>query len=60
MFWKSMTTKTVGFGKFVWPDTGDIDSVERLCVVKILLEQEIVRWSRIVEREWAQEVQSNE
>ena len=26
----------IGFGKFVWPDTGDIDSVERLCVVKNL------------------------
>ena len=31
-----MTTKTVGFGKFVWPDNCDIDLVERLRVVKIL------------------------
>ena len=33
---KTMTTKTVGFGKFVWPDNCDLDLVERLCVVKIL------------------------
>ena len=48
------------FGKFVWPDIDDIYSAERVRVVKILVEQEIVRWSRIVELECAQEVQSNE
>ena len=44
-----MTPKAVGFGQFVWPDIGDIDSVDRLRVVKILLEPHIERWSRIVE-----------
>ena len=38
---KTMTTKTVGFGKFVWPDNCDIDLVERLCVVKILPKPQI-------------------
>ena len=33
---KTMSTKAVGFGKFVWPDICDIDLVERLRVVKIL------------------------
>ena len=36
-----MTTKAVGFGKFVWPDICDIDLVERLCVVKILPKPQI-------------------
>ena len=56
MFWKPRTPKAVGFGQFVWPDIGDIDSVERLSVVEIFLEPHIERWSRIVELEWAQEV----
>ena len=39
---KTMTTKTVGFGKFVWPDNYcDIDLVERLRVVKILPKPQI-------------------
>ena len=38
---KTMTTKTVGFGKFVWPDNCDIDLVERLRVVKILPKPQI-------------------
>ena len=38
---KTMTTKAVGFGKFVWPDICDIDLVERLCVVKILPKPQI-------------------
>ena len=29
------TPKAVGFGQFVWPDIGDIDSVDRLRVVEI-------------------------
>ena len=36
--------------KYVWPDIGDINSVERLCV-KILPEPQIERWSRIEEIE---------
>ena len=38
---KNMATKTVGFGKFVWPDNCDIDLVERLHVVKILPKPQI-------------------
>ena len=38
---KTMTTKAVGFGKFVWPDICDIDLVERLRVVKILPKPQI-------------------
>ncbi len=38
---KTMTTKTVGFGIFVWPDNCDIDLVERLRVVKILSKPQI-------------------
>ena len=38
---KTMTTKTVGFSKFVWPDNYDIDLVERLRVVKILPKPQI-------------------
>ena len=39
---KTMKTKTVGFGKFVWPDNNcDIDLVERLRVVKILPKPQI-------------------
>ena len=53
MFCKPRTTKAVGFGKYVWPDIGDIDSVERLRV-KILPEPQIERWTRIVELERAQ------
>ena len=53
--WYVLKTKdnkrcTVGFGKYVWPDIGDIDSVERLRV-KILPEPQIERWTRIVEIE---------
>ena len=49
---KTKDIKGVGFGKYVivWPDIGDIDSVERLRV-KILPEPQIERWTRIVELE---------
>ena len=40
-FLKTMTTKTVGFSKFVWPDNCDIDLVERLHVVNILPKPQI-------------------
>ena len=36
-----MAIKTVGFGKFVWPDNCDIDLVERRRVVKILPKPQI-------------------
>ena len=38
---KTMTTKAVGFGKFVRPDNCDIELVERLSVVKILPKPQI-------------------
>ena len=50
MFLKPRTTDAVGVGKYVWPDIGDIDSVERLCD-KILPEPQLERFSRIVELE---------
>ena len=38
---KTMTTKTVGFGKFVWPANCDIDLVEIIPIVKILPKPQI-------------------
>ena len=39
--------KKVEFGKFVWPDIDDIDSLDRSCVIKVLSEPQMDRRSRI-------------
>ena len=54
---KTMTTKTVGYGKFVRPDNCDIDLVERLRVVKDTPQTANKRCSRFGELDWAQEAE---